>query len=152
MKTLWLGADERCAIARLRAKAEAAPLAPDAVAVAAARRRRGQTPPLPIPFTLVLPDGFRVAFTIERHPSGPERHLVICGAGHPAQVAMLLAEFGFLGGWRELPVWIEASGGGRGRAVNIAEPLPLPVELEMLVAPPEDGEEVEDLEVDEEAA
>jgi hypothetical protein len=154
---LWLGAAERQAIARLRAKAEASPIAPGAVAAQHARRCRGEGMLLPVPFTIALPDGFRVAFTIEERPSGPqgypvtERHLVICGAGHPAQVAMLLAEFGFMNDWRDLPVWLEPAGGGRGRAVNIVEALPPPVELEMLVAPPEDGEEVEDLE-EEEAA
>jgi len=125
MNTLLIGVAERQRIAALRAKAEAAPLPAETVKRQLARRRRGETVPVPPEFTIELPEGFRVTYTIE-HWLGSDNNVrclaVSVAAGElcdVGQVNLLLEEFGFTGRFRQLPAWIETSGGRR--TINLIE-------------------------------
>ena len=138
MNTLLIGVAERQRIAALRAKAEAAQLPAETVKRQLARRRRGETVPVPPEFTIELPDGFRVTYTIE-HRLGSDNNVrclaVSAAAGElcdVSQVNLLLEEFGFTGRFRQLPGWIEASGGRR--TINLIEE-PGREELAMLDEP-----------------
>lgn len=104
-----IGEAERAEIAALRAQAEANPLMPEFLE----RASHGFDPAdpstrpapelerfIPLNFTIDLPLGFRVSFTMELQPAGLCRHISASvdapnRVPHPAALQMLLAEFGF---------------------------------------------------------
>jgi hypothetical protein len=78
-------------------------------------------------FTIDIPFGFTVTYTIEEQPQGWTRHLSVAAdrsgrAPHPAAVEMLMREFGFrAAGVRQIEIlWMEAIGNDR-QAVNLVE-------------------------------
>lgn len=95
---LVLGEAECRAIARLRARAEAAPTA---LADTLARQRRavaGRALPDPPERRVMLRFFFQVAYVLEEYPDGLWRRLSITsrrGAAEPHQIAVVMREFGF---------------------------------------------------------
>jgi hypothetical protein len=128
-RPLWIGPDAATAIADLVAKAgrERVPLEDMKRRVAALQRG------IPLPksynraFTIKIPFGFTVTYTIEEQPQGWTRHLSVAAdrsgrVPHPAAVDMLMREFGFrAAGVRQIEIlWMEPLGNDR-QAVNVVE-------------------------------
>jgi hypothetical protein len=130
MTALFVGPDERKALAALRDLAVANPVevrglmkrikTPDGKA--AHMRQMGAQ-------SLVLPVAFIVTFSIETgHPVGVCRHMSISvphaeRVPHPAAAWMVAEALGFEGGLESCTVWPEDL--AQGKAVNIVQPVTL---------------------------
>jgi hypothetical protein len=95
----------------------------------ALRLRRGDKLPKSynMPFTIEIPFGFTVTYTVEEQPQGWTRHLSVAAdrvgrAPTPEAVDMLMREFGFRApGVRQIEIkWMEPLGNDR-KAVNLVE-------------------------------
>jgi hypothetical protein len=128
-RPLWIGPEQKAAIAELIAKAgrERVPLEN------MKRRVKNLQRGIPLPksynqaFTIEIPFGFTVTYTVEEQPQGWTRHLSVAAdrsgrAPHPAAVEMLMREFGFrAAGVRQIEIaWMEWLGNDR-QAVNLVE-------------------------------
>jgi hypothetical protein len=136
MAGLLIGDEEREDIAKLCELAAANPVAMPGLAARLTTEtgkdahRRQMTAQ-----TIALPIGWLCTFSIETgHPCGVARHLSVSRSGvrpglapHPAMVAEIAREFGFVGGLSEWICWPEVLEGhgseGYGTAINVVQPI-----------------------------
>lgn len=108
MSALVLGPAEKELIAELRERASAAPIGLDRIKAMSdgfdpddpASRKGREDQRVSADFTIDLPGGFRVTYTLEQQPPGLCRHLSISvgapgRAPSPHAIAALMQEFGF---------------------------------------------------------
>jgi hypothetical protein len=128
-RPLWIGPEQQAAISGLIAKAGRERLPLEDMQRRALRLQRGDKLPKTynMPFTIEIPFGFTVTYTVEEQPQGWTRHLSVAAdrprrAPSPEAADMLMREFGFRApGVRQIEIkWIEPLGNDR-KAVNLVE-------------------------------
>jgi hypothetical protein len=129
MRALIIGEAQRQQIAALKELA-AANVTPLRAVVALAKHfsnPTGAAPGYNVEFTIKIPDGFTVTYTHEQQRQCVCRHLSASVSAsrkgpHPAAIAMLMEEFGFINKLGALVSWLEPLGNG-DFAINVLEPL-----------------------------
>lgn len=125
-RALLIGKDEEAAIAALREKAAAAPIAQDVLQFRAFRASSGEfVEPFP-EFTIQIPQGYTVSYTVELQPPGPCRHMSVSidskKLPHIEAVKLLMKEFRFINPIENVFIIESIMGDGR-KSINVIEPL-----------------------------
>lgn len=127
MQSLILGPLEKAKITALREKAAFSPIPESEMQERAAAYAEGRQISGFNEYSIELPVGFRLTFTIEQHRPGPMRHMSMSSSRpgstpHPEMVKMVMSELGYINPLERCIVTEEPTDIG-SIAINVIEPL-----------------------------